>query len=513
MRTKLATVNASFAIAQKVIDIVLSFIYRTIFISIMGATYLGVNGLFTNIFTVMSLAELGVGTSIIYLLYEPLSKNDTKEISSLMHFFAKMYSFIGIFIMCFGIILIPFLPYLINNNGAEIVDLVPIYILMLMGTASGYFFAYKRSLLEADQKNYYNSINLSIFNIIGSVLKIIILFLMKNYLLVLFVGIMVSLCSNIAISHTANKIYPYLKEKKKISVSKKNKKLIFKRMKAVFIHNISNIILTGTDNILISKFINIVTVGIYSNYTMINNTIYGVFTMIFISLTSSVGNMKVVDSSEKSEKIFNKLLLGNIYLYFVSCVVLWTCVNDFIILWIGKEYVFSNFITALMIISLYISGLRHVPVTFINASGLNYNTRYKSLIEAILNLVLSLVLVNKIGLPGVVIGTIVSLVACSTIVEPYVLYKHWFKMSPVKYYIKYIFYVVLTVVIAIVSKSLTDFIVVNSVLNLFIKAILSFIFANLVFVILNIKNSDFHFYFEYFMFIIKKVFSKVFGGK
>ena len=133
-----------------------------------------------------------------------------------------------------------------------------------------------------------------------------------------------------------------------------------------------------------------------------------------------------------------------------------------------------------MIISLYISGLRHVPVTFINASGLNYNTRYKSLIEAILNLVLSLVLVNKVGLPGVVIGTIVSLVACSTIVEPYVLYKRWFKMSPLKYYIKYIFYVVLTVVIAIVSKSLTDFIVVNSVLNLFIKAILSFIFANLV---------------------------------
>ena len=165
MRTKLATMNASFAIAQKVIDIILAFIYRTIFISIMGATYLGVNGLFTNIFTVMSLAELGVGTSIIYLLYEPLSKNDTKEISSLMHFFAKMYSFIGIFIMCFGIILIPFLPYLINNNGAEIVDLIPIYILMLMGTASGYFFAYKRSLLEADQKNYYNSINLSIFNI------------------------------------------------------------------------------------------------------------------------------------------------------------------------------------------------------------------------------------------------------------------------------------------------------------------------------------------------------------
>lgn len=505
MRTNKAAINSAMAIIQKIVDTILAFVYRTIFIYIMGVTYLGVNGLFSNIFAVMSLAELGVGSAIIYLLYEPLSNHDNEKVKSLMKVFAKTYNFIGIAILTIGIILIPFLPYLINSEGVEIPGLNWIYVLMLMNTAFGYFFSYKRSLLEADQKGYYSSINISIFSIINNVAKILMLLITRNFILTLVVSLIVTLVSNIVISIQTDKMYPYLKDKNVLKLSKDQGQTIIKRIKAVFMHNVSNVVLTGTDNIIISKFINISMVGIYSNYTLITNTLYGIFTMIFVSITSSVGNMHVTDTKEKSESIFFRLMLANFYFYFVSCVVLWSCITPFMQLWLGESFVLSGTVTAIIILNLYISGMRHVPVTFVNASGLNYNTRYKSVVEAIINLAISLIAVKYLGILGVILGTVIALITCSVWVEPFVLFKHWFKKSSKNYFLRYIGYLILTVVFSIMSNLICNFISIGGLGGLFIKAIISFGLANIIFIVIFGRTSDFKFYIDYFKNALKKL--------
>jgi len=506
MRTNKAALNSLMAITQRIIDTILSFVYRTLFIYIMGATYLGVNGLFSNIFSVLSLAELGIGSTIIYLLYEPLNKKNIEEIKSLMKIFAKMYNLIGIAIFIIGIILIPFFPYIINNNGVEIPNLTAIYILMLLNSSFGYFFSYKRSLLEADQKGYLSSLNISIFGILNNITKILILLFTKNFLLTLFVSMLITILSNILISIKTNKLYPYLKEKNILKLSKDKLSIIFKRMKAVFIHNISNVVLTGTDNIIISKFINIVSVGIYSNYVLITSTLYGIFTMIFTSITSGIGNMKVTESKEKSEKIFYRLLLANFYFYFVTCVVLYSCITPFIKIWLGDSYILNTATTVIIILNLYISGMRHVPVSFINASGLNYNTRYKSLVEAILNLIISLVAVKYLGIFGVILGTVISLITCSVLIEPIVLYKHWFKKSSKGYFLRYLYYFILTILVSIVLGFLCNYISISGFAGLLLKVLTSFIISNIIFITIFFKNDDFKFYCEYFKTSFNKIF-------
>lgn len=176
-----------------------------------------------------------------------------------MQFFSKMYRLIAIFISIIGILIIPFFPYIINNNGQEIPNLIVIYLLLLFNTVSSYLFSYKRSLLEADQKAYYSTINLSIFSIINTLSRIIILLVTKSFVLTLLISIIITLISNISISIKVNRMYPYLKNNNQ-KLDDSYLKEIKKRMKAIMMHKVGNIVVTSTDNLIISKFINILSV-------------------------------------------------------------------------------------------------------------------------------------------------------------------------------------------------------------------------------------------------------------
>lgn len=504
MRTKSAAINSISAIIQKIIETVLSFVYRSIFIQILGGVYLGVNGLFTNIFSIMSLAELGIGSSIIYLLYKPLVEKDYDTINKLMHFFSKMYKFIAIFISVIGIAIIPFFPYIINNNGQDIPNLTIIYLLLLFNTVSSYLFSYKRSLLEADQKSYYSTINLSIFSIINTLSRILILIITKDYVMTLLISIIVTLISNISISLKVNKMYPYLKENSG-KLDNNCLKEIKSRMKAIMMHKIGNIVVTSTDNIIISKFINILSVGIYSNYTMITNIIYSTFSMIFISITSSVGNLKVKADNTNAIIVFNKLFFLNFLFYFFSCSFLMIVFNDFIYIWLGKDYLLDSLTVFFIILNLYISGMRHTVVTFINSSGLNYQTRYKPILEAIVNLVVSLVLVNYLEIIGVILGTIICYIVGSVWIEPVVLYKNWFNKSPKDYFIKYLGYLILTFTFSFVLKEILTIFVATNWLMLILKSMLSILIIAIVFILIFYKTDEFKYFYNFLKTIIRKI--------
>lgn len=502
MRTKSAIRNSIFSIIQKIVEALLAFIYRTIFIQILGITYLGVNGLFTDIFSVMSLMELGVSSSIVFLLYKPLAQNNIEEVKTYMRFYANMYKIIAIAITVIGIALIPFLPYIVKT---DIPDIVPIYILTLLGTVATYVFAYKRSIIEADQKAYYNSINYSIFNIINTIARIIVLLITKNFLLCLGVTVVTSLLANVEISIRANKLYPYLKDKNVKKLTKEQRNEIIKRMKAIMMHKIGNIVINSTDNIIISTFISITTVGLFSNYSLIINLIYTTVSLIFVSITSSVGNLKVDTTSEYSEIVYNRILLLNFFMYFIICTTLWCVFNQFISVWIGDEYILSPLIVGLVITKLYVTGMRNTPVTFINSSGLNYNSRFKPIAEALINLIISIIGVKILGLAGVIIGTILSYILCSVWIEPVILYKYWFKKRATQYFIKYCYFALITIIFAVAVNCICSKIVINGWAGIIVKSMVAVVMSLVIFILLFFKTEEF----KYYVSMVKQIISNV----
>ena len=258
--------NTVVGFAAQLIVILLNYINRTIFIYYLGAEYLGLSGLFSNILSMLSLAELGIGVAISFSLYKPLEENDIRKTKALMNFYQLAYRIIGIVILILGLCLIPFLDVLIKDKP-DIPHFTLIYVLFLSNTVVSYFFTYKRSLLSADQKEYLNSVNRTFFAVIQCVGQFFVLMLTKNYLLYLIVVVACTLGSNVVISYQCDKRYPYLRKNTE-KLSKDETKELLKYVMAQLSHKVGGIVVSGTDNILTTSLVSggLVIVGLYSNY-------------------------------------------------------------------------------------------------------------------------------------------------------------------------------------------------------------------------------------------------------
>lgn len=462
--------NTIVGFAAQFAVILLNFINRTIFIHFLGVEYLGLGGLFSNILSMLSLAELGIGVAISFSLYKPLEENDVRKIKALMNFYRFAYRIIGFTILGLGLCLMPFLDYLIKDKP-DIPYFALIYVLFLANTVVSYFFTYKRSLLSADQKEYINSINRTVFSIIQSIGQFLVLLLTKNYLLYLIVVIICTLLSNIGISYQCDKIYPYLKNNHE-KLTKEETKLSLKYVAAQFSHKVGGIVVSGTDNILTTSLVSggLAIVGLYSNYLLLTNTIKSVVTMFFTSVTASVGNLNAENNVEKSKKVFNEMLFLNMCFYGITASCIYSLANDFICLWIGEEYLLSTGVVIIIVINYYVAGMRQSCQTYNTTLGLFWNDRYKPWIEAAVNLVASIVLIHYYGFMGVLLGTLISTITTSFWVEPYILYKHGFRMNLADYFIRYGQYTIVTILYTAVSFWLTSFINVDSFLMWILKA-------------------------------------------
>ena len=219
-RTKNSAKNLGTGVIVQVINILMEFIVRTIFIKILGKEYLGINGLFTNILTMLSFAELGIGTAIIFNMYKPVAENDKNKIRALMQLYKKSYNIIGVVVFALGICVIPFMKYIVKEAPTIKESIILIYILFLLNTSVSYFFTYKKSIISAHQKqSIINNID-SVFYLVRSILEIIFLIITKNYIVFLIIKIVSTLSENFIISMKANKMYPYLKENTKEVLNK-----------------------------------------------------------------------------------------------------------------------------------------------------------------------------------------------------------------------------------------------------------------------------------------------------
>lgn len=454
MRTKKVLTNVITAWCGQFIVILFNLVARYIFVTVLNMKYLGVNGLFSNIVTLLSFAELGIGTAIIYCLYKPLANGDIVQISAYMRFYKKVYTVVGVAVAVLGISITPFIRFFMEK-GIEIDYLRIIYILFVLNSASTYFFSYKQSLVIADQKKYITDIYHNAFKLLQIILSTIFLYVTRDYVIYLIIQILITFFDNLVLSWKADRIYPFLKTEKK-DLSKEEKGAIWKNTSALFIHKVGTVMVNSTDSIILSKFVGIVAVGIYSNYYLISSAVQGFITMVFSSASAGVGNFGAIEDKDKQKELFNIML----YIEFAICGLASVCLlclwNPFITLWLGNQYLLDDYVVAILALQFYILGKRQVVLMFRDALGLFWYDRYKAVAEAVLNLIISIILVQKIGIAGVFLGTIISNLMTCFWIEPYILFKYGFHANKVKYFLYYLYYFALTLLSVIICKLTCD---------------------------------------------------------
>lgn len=495
-RTKSSIKNISFSIMTQVVTISLNYVCRYIFIKILSEEYLGINGLFSNILTIFSLAELGIGSAIVYAMYKPISDGNEDKIKSYMGFYKKCYNIIALIVLCAGLLIMPYLKFFINDGAnVNIPHLTFIYLLYLLDSVFSYLFVYKSSILNAMQKNYICIKYQVVCKIIMTVLMCISLILFKNFIIYLVIQILFKLITNILISMKADKMYPYIKNTKNSKLDRSESKDIFKNVYALFCNQIGNVLINGTDNIIISKYISLVVVGFYSNYYLIISAVSTFIGQIFNAIVASVGNLAASTNKENTLNMFHKIHFIN-YIIASFCLVMLSCCLDTLIgISFGSKFILDKLTVIIVLVNFYLLAMKNVVGTFKYAMGIFWNDKYSTLIRAIINVVLSIIFAKTIGLAGVFLGTLVSDLLTTFWYQPYALYKYGFEKSVLIYYkdfIKYSFITLLEVIICI-------FIILGlhlpmTIVTLFIEFVIGLsVFALVTFVLFR-KN-------EYYIFL------------
>lgn len=489
------------------------FICRTVFIKCLAAEYLGVNGLFTNILSMLSLAELGVGGAINYALYKPLAEKNEREVSEYMNFYAKAYISIGIIIFLIGISLLPFLKYLIKDAPNIKESLNVIYIIYLANTSIGYFFSYKSALINADQRNYIVSLTNYIIVILQAIVQIVVLILTKNFLLYLIVQFIFSISQNLIISYIADKLYPFIKNNKECKLTKNKKNKLMADIRDLMINKLSGVLVNNTDNLIITYFSGLITVGLCSNYNLLINTINTTVMQFFNGIQASLGNLNAIESREKRELYFNVMNFVNFWIFGFCTICIILLIDDVIKLWIGDKYILDASIKFILAINFYIIGMQNSIWSYKVTSGIFKQGRFILAIMAVINLILSIMLGNKMGLFGILFATTIARISTNVWYDPYTVYKLVFKKNPKEYFAKYIKNIFITIITLIITNYVISYINLN--INLYVKFIFKLIvcviFPNICFCIIFYKNKEFKFIKNYIYNILKnnKKFSKI----
>lgn len=506
MRTKRFFQNVATSVGGQLLSIILQFVGRTVFIYTLGAQYLGISGLFSNIISVLNVTELGLGAAITYSLYEPLAHRDEKKVCSIMHLLRKAYFFVGLFVLVVGVIVIPFLPYLMKET-TTLVNIPIVFMLYVMQSVSSYwFYAYKSLIFKADQKAYIANMITYLAGIIGTVVQILVLVIYKSFLGYTLVGISINIVGNIFVAHKADRCYPYLKETPG-KLSLKDRQDILKNVLGTSIYKVNSIIVRSTDNIIISAFISTVAVGVYDNYHLITNTIMTFVKMFFASATAGIGNFVVTEEKKQSEFLFRVMSILAFCLYGICTVCLAILVNPFITIVWGSEWIFEETLVCIIVLDFLMDGFQTISIIYKDACGLFWKGKYRPVATAILNLIISLGLVNKLGVEGVILGTIISRLLTTWWYEPMLIYKNVFAISAKGYFRRYFIACALVGVDIAVLKFLVAPLGEPTMCNLLVMAVLSIIVAVITAFVALSKTEEL----KYMVKMIEKIVKKKWG--
>lgn len=504
-RTEYSMLNILTGIGGYAINTVLGFVCRMVFVRCLADDYLGINGLFSNILSMLSLAELGIGSAIVYALYKPIAENDEDKIAALMRFYGKAYRIIGCVVAVFGLLMVPFLSFVIQEPPAIKENLYVIYIVYLFNTASTYFFSYRSSLLTAAQQNYLVTGINYIFTIIQSVVQMVFLVMTREYMCYLLIQTVFSFGYNIFISNVAKKKFPCIDRKEVVGLDIKEKRELVKNVKALTIWKLSGLLVNNTDNIIITYFSGMVTVGYASNYTLFSSMLNVLLNQLFNGITASVGNYNATESKEKKLELFNALNFANFWLFGWAALGIFIVSGDLVRLFYGERYVLPINIPFVIALNFYMVGMQSAVWTFKNTLGLFQQGRYLLILTAAINLIVSIVLGKYWGLFGILFATAISRALTNTWYDPYAVFKYGFGISVRKYFVQYFKYAAVLVTCGGACYWACDQLSFGAIGNVVLKCLICSLIPNLVFWIIFHKKKEF----EYFAGMFKRVIRKV----
>ena len=411
------------------------FIMRTVLLLTLGVQYLGLNSLFTSILSFLSLSELGIGTAMVYAMYKPIAQDDDEAICALLNLYRKLYRIIGTVILVLGMIIYPFVPYLVHGDVPADINLHTLYVLYLFNTVISYFcFGYKQSLLLAFQRNDIISTRALVLRILMYGGQALILFVTKNYYLYMILFIAYTIATNIANSLIVDRMFPQYKCRG--IVPQEERQAIKTNVMALIGGKISAIMLNFADNLIISIFLGLTMVARFDNYYYVINALVGFFTIAYQAMTAGLGNSIQLESVEKNHKDFKVLTFINFWLVTWCSVCVMGMMQPFITLWVGADLMFSDLLAFLFTMYFFVMQSERIVLTYKDAAGIWRQDWLRPYVSILINTAIDIIFIKYIGIYGVVLSTIVGL-AVSVPWSAHTLYKHLFKQSATKYLLDY----------------------------------------------------------------------------
>jgi O-antigen/teichoic acid export membrane protein len=482
--------NVFYGMLNRIISILFPFIIRTMIIIYLGEEYLGINSLFTSILQVLNLAELGFSAAIVVFMYKPIAENDTLKVNALLNLYRKMYRIIGITILVTGICVTPFLKYLISGTYPDDINIYVLFLLYLLNTAISYLlFSYKKSILHAHQRMDLTEKVGGSVRLFISIVQIALLYFTKNITVYVITNVICTLLDNIICSFIVNKKFSEYKGEGKLD--KETRKEIFQNVRALTIHKVGNTVSISLDTVVISAFLGLTTVAIYGNYYYIISAITVFLTLIYGSITASVGNSIVIESKDKNYQDFTKFFFLNTWLIGWCAICLLCLLQPFMIIWMGKPLTFEIHIIILLVLQFYITLIRKVVLTYKDAAGIWRADKYKPLVGCIANLILNLYLVRMIGIEGVIISTIISYFFIELPWETHVLFKEYFQRKELQYYFQMAKTTLSFFVISLLTFITCAQLPMNGVGWFILKIIICIFLPNFLFVIIYRRTNQY----------------------
>lgn len=510
MRKNKAIKNIIANLTYYCLNAVLGLVGRKFFCDYITSDIVGLNGLLTSVISMLSLAELGMGTAIGYQLYRPLAEFDYKKVSSIMNFFKKAYYVLGCSVFGLGILALPFLDLIVADNSIEMPYVYMVYFIFLFDTVISYFFSYRRVLLSSDQKEFKIKCIDIVVLVVTILLQCIVLVTTENYILYLLVRVFCVLAGNLYTYVYVGKRYPHITEKNIARLTKEDRQLLNNDVKSLFIMKIAIYCVSGTDNLLLSYFIGLEAVAVYSNYSLIILTVTNVFGNIFSSITANLGNYIISEDKDSVYALYKKILFINFVIAAYMAISMVTVFNYFMPVWVGDDYLWPIWVVAILVLNNYMSMIRKSTEAFRCAAGLfapKPILRYVALFEGILNVVASVIFVKvfSFGISGVFLGTSISTLV-TTIVLPWMVYKYLFGRKTREYFGCFLKYFIITGVLAGVSFGVMNLLETNfGILNVILAVVISFLVTILGIGLLYKNSDEFKYWKEFATSILMKI--------
>ncbi len=505
--------NTAAGFGEKFITFLLGFVMRSLFIRVLGVEYTGVSGLFTDILSALSLAELGVSSAITYAMYKPVAVKDNEKIAQLMNFYKRAYQVVAAVIFGAGCLILPVLDLIVKNIPPEIEDhLSLIYLLYVVNSAVSYLLVYKSTLLTAHQERRY----ISVVNIFGSIVRVaieaFILIALKDvldptprFITYLIAGIVITRAQNYVVSVVAAKRYPEIDRYKDAKLPKEEQKRIFKDVRSLMIYKICNAIMRSVDSVIISAMFGTAYVGLMGNYTLVTTRTAALVNQFYNSATPSIGNLVATSDKDKQFRTFKVMQFMAFWIGCLCTVAFFVLMNPFINLWLGSpKYVLSVPIAAVVAMNFYIGTISHPLTAFRNSNGLFVQGRYRPIFMALINVGLSVLLAvlwgengqnAERGIFAVKLATILAQFFTMQWYDPYLLYSRVFGKRVSTYFCTFLTQLAIVAGSGALSfwlASLVDTIPgIGILVSFLIKAVICLTVANAAIFIVFRKTAEF----------------------